>query len=85
MIPLNISLDIESHPINKEGEPWAFPGKLLDVTAVGALTKGTESGQPTITIRMDTPDGKIVLGQTTLRLFVNAARAFAAAYGKFLE
>jgi hypothetical protein len=84
MIPLRVLMDVEQSPIYEEGTVLAIPG-LLDVTAVGVLTKGTAEGAPTVTVRMDTPDGKVVFGQTSLRLFCAAARAFAARYGEFLK
>jgi hypothetical protein len=48
--------------------------------AVAPLEHGTELGKPTVTFRVDLPDGKVVLAQTTL-LFLSAADAFKARLG----
>jgi hypothetical protein len=37
---------------------------------------GTTSGKPSVTIRIDLPDGRTVLAETTLALLLNAARLF---------
>ena len=48
---------------------------------MAALAAGTVGGKPTIALRLDLPDGQVVVWQTTLRLLVVAARAFVARYG----
>lgn len=48
--------------------------------SVALLDDGMQSGRPSVTIRIDLPDGKTVLTETSLRLFVLAGRAFAARY-----
>lgn len=50
-------------------------------SAITGLPDGTESGKPTICIRVDMVDGTTVLAQTTLALFLTAADAFKARYG----
>ena len=47
---------------------------------VALLDSGMQSGRPSVTIRIDLKDGRTVLTETSLRLFVTAARAFAAKY-----
>ena len=47
---------------------------------VVALEGGMESGRPSIALRLDLPDGKSVIAETSARLFVSAARAIAARY-----
>jgi hypothetical protein len=47
---------------------------------VALLDKGMTSGRPSVTIRIDLPDGRVVLAETSLRLFVAAGRGFAARY-----
>ena len=42
---------------------------------VAALDQGTASGMPSVVIRLDLPDGRVVLQQTTARLWVTVARA----------
>jgi hypothetical protein len=43
---------------------------------IARLKGGMASGASSVTIRFDMPDGSIVLGQTTMKLFLAAARAF---------
>ena len=42
---------------------------------VAALDQGTTGGMPSVMIRLDLPDGRVVLQQTTARLWVTVARA----------
>ena len=55
-------------------------GGLDAKLTLAALPHGTVEGRPSITIRADFPDGRVVLLETTMRLFLTAARAFAARY-----
>ena len=76
MIPLNISLDLDK-------TPWidlktaAEPG-LGKVTRIGRLPAGMQSGKSTIAIVITTPDGKQFIGETSMALFLAAARAMKA-------
>lgn len=45
---------------------------------VCAVKRGMDSGLPSVLIRMDMPDGRVVIGETSARLFVTAARAIVA-------
>ena len=47
---------------------------------VAALSGGTTSGRPSVMIRIDLPDGRVVLAETSMRLFLGAAAAFSARY-----
>jgi hypothetical protein len=86
MIAMRVLMNLDESRIieNVEAERNMSPEHLADVTAVGALPRGTASGQPAIIVRMDPPDGKFLIGQTSLKAFVSAARAFAAKYEDFL-
>ena len=42
---------------------------------VAALDQGTIGGMPSVMIRLDLPDGRVVLQQTTARLWITVARA----------
>ena len=48
---------------------------------VAALDGGMTSGRPSVAIRFGLPDGRVVLAETSMRLFLTTARAFAARYG----
>ncbi len=75
MIALRVDLDIDS-------APW----RDIDGAAQGMLArvcgipKGTGEGLPAVGIAVQLDDGTWVIAQTTMRLFVTAARAFAARY-----
>lgn len=81
MIPLHILMDVEENPILTPEEKRICNGELHKLEAVGVMQKGTAEGAPVVWLRVDLPDGSTVLAQTSLRLFLAAARAFAARYG----
>lgn len=51
-------------------------GNMIEIAM---LKNGTVQGKPSLSIRVDLPDGKVMIAETTLELFVAAARAFEAA------
>lgn len=52
---------------------------------VAVLDKGMASGKPSIAIRTDLPDGRVVIAETSARLFCAAARAIMARYPDLFE
>lgn len=52
---------------------------------VAVLDKGMASGRPSVAVRLDLPDGRIVVAETTARLFCAAGRAIAARYPDLFE
>ena len=48
---------------------------------IAALPGGMASGRTSLTIRIDLPNGDVVLAETSLALLQLAARAFTARYG----
>ncbi len=48
---------------------------------VAGLAKGMESGKPSVAFRIDLPDGRVVVAETSLVLFLAAADVFKARYG----
>jgi len=46
---------------------------------IARLPNGTVSGKPTVTVRIELPDGQTVLAETTLALLSQAIRAFEVA------
>jgi hypothetical protein len=52
---------------------------------VALLDRGMASGRPSVAIRLDLPDGKSVIAQTSARLFVTTARAIMARYPDLFE
>jgi hypothetical protein len=49
--------------------------------SVGVLQHGMESGEHSVSFVFKLPDGRTVFAETSLNLFLTAARAFAARYG----
>lgn len=52
---------------------------------VSVLAGGMTSGKPSIGIRLDLPDGRVVIAETSARLFVTTARAIEARFPGLLE
>lgn len=48
---------------------------------VAALAFGMTSGRPSVAFRIDLPNGRTVIAETSLELFVAAGKAFAARHG----
>lgn len=66
----------------KDGKvTWLRDGVIL----IATLSKGMKSGKPSVSIRIDLPDGKIVVAETSMRLFLSAAEVFKAKYKGELE
>lgn len=53
--------------------------------SIGVLDGGTASGKPSVTLRIDLPDGRVVLAQTTARLFCTAANMITGKYPDLFE
>jgi hypothetical protein len=52
----------------------------LEPIGMSALPGGMESGATSVVIRLDLPDGRVVMAETSLALLLGAARAIAARY-----
>jgi len=76
VIPFEIKLDGDGCWPDLQAKRW-IPGKI---TGGAVLANGTTEGRPTVTLRIETADGKIVLAETTLRLLDAAVRAMRARY-----
>lgn len=55
------------------------PGRIV---AVALLPNGTARGRASVTLRIETGDGTVILAQTTLRLLSTAMLAFVARVGE---
>lgn len=51
-------------------------GRLV---GIARLPKGTAEGRSTVTVRIETTEGQIILAETTLALLMNAVNVFNAA------
>lgn len=77
-------LDIE---INAEGMLKGIPNDQIivaknDSMKIGVLPNGMKSGNHSVSFGIYLPDGKMVFAETSLKLFLTAARVFAAKYGE---
>lgn len=52
-----------------------------ELKSVALLQAGTESGKPSVSLRIETEDGKIIIAQTTLALWLMAGDAMKARAG----
>ena len=82
MIPLDIQFVAKDEMISW---PAVTPETMIHVRndpplKIAVLDEGMESGKPSIMLRIDLPDGKTVIAETSARLFCIAARAIVAKY-----
>jgi len=49
--------------------------------ALAVLPGGMESGAPSVMFRIDLPDGRVLLAETSMALYLTAADAMRARYG----
>lgn len=66
-------------------KPFTHLGNDAKPIQVALLDGGMGSGHPSVSIRLDLPDGEVVVAETSLRLFVLAGRMFAAKYPDLFE
>lgn len=74
MIALNIFMNAEDM-----GRDFAAGSVVIEAKkdiSVGLLQAGMQSGKPSISILFELPDGSVVFAETSLALFLAAARAF---------
>jgi len=76
MIPFEVIMEGDDCWPDLKTKPWT-EGRLV---GVAILDHGTSSGKPSISFRIDMPDGSSVMAQTTARLFCTAAKMFMAKY-----
>lgn len=65
-----------------ERSPWVEidPSTAIEapIVRIGLLRNGTTTGRASVALAIPLPDGRVVLAQTTWRLFHTAARSLAA-------
>lgn len=79
MLALDIILEEPAWP-----ELGQHPEKIIHVTsgmAISGLAGGMGSGKPSVALRIDLPDGRSVIAETSLALLVMATRALVAKFG----
>lgn len=67
----------------------AEQGKLIHLRdapwSLAALAMGMSSGRTSVALRIDLPDGRTLIAETSLGLLLGAARAFEARHGDQAE
>ncbi len=48
---------------------------------IAVLTAGMVSGRPSLALRFDLPDGRVIIQETSVRVFLAAADAIRAKFG----
>ena len=80
MTMMNIIMDGEGAWPDLKEKPVAQLHHVKGVAACALLHGGMQSGQPSVALRIELPDGSTVVAETSARLFVTAGRCFAARY-----
>ena len=85
MIPMVIKLDGDAAWPELVGKDVIHLGNGAPAIQVAVLEAGMSSGRPSIAIRIDLPDGRFVIAETTARLFCTAGKAIMARYPDLFE
>jgi hypothetical protein len=75
MLSLNVYLDGEGCWPDLKARGF-ITGQLV---GIARLPKGTQAGKSSVTVRIETAEGQVILAETTLALLTNAVNAFNAA------
>lgn len=57
------------------------PGEPQAELSVAALPEGMSTGRTSIAIRVDLPDGEVIVVESSLRIWAGAIASFRARYG----
>lgn len=78
MVSLRIFMNAEQMGLGTDPKDVIIADKNM---SIGVLPSGMTSGKPSVSMIFDLPSGEKVFAETSLRLFLTAARAFASVYG----
>jgi hypothetical protein len=67
------------------GKPVVHLGNNAPPIQIAVLGRGMRGGKPSISLRLDLPDGKVVVAETSARLFCTAGRMITAKYPDLFE
>lgn len=86
MIAMTIRLDGDNAFSELQDHPKIVHlGNDAPAIQVAVLDAGMSSGRPSVCMRLDLPDGTVVLAETSARLFCAAARQVMAKYPDLFE
>jgi hypothetical protein len=83
---LTVTVDIDSTPwedlkaLSAEGKLISAMHMEAGTIRVGGLPRGMESGRTSVAIAVPLPDGTVLLTETSLALFLQAAKILEAKY-----
>lgn len=80
MIPLSVKFDERWDDLKPENVIYGGSGIKVVV-----LSGGMASGKASVAIRIDLPDGRTVVAETSARLFASAGRMITAKYPDLFE
>lgn len=80
MAMLKVILDGDGCWPDLPGKEVIHLGNLSMPIQIATLPGGLSSGKTSVSIRIDLPDGKVVIAETTLALFLSAAETFKVHY-----
>lgn len=83
MLGLTVTLDSEgAWPDIEKLKPRDFYhlANSAPPIQIAVMDRGLASGRPSVAIRIDLPDGRVVVAETTARLYCTAANAIMAKY-----
>jgi hypothetical protein len=78
---LGVTVNLDLDPwtdLSRDRMPLNTHGLSAGITRVGVMPNGTTGGRATVMFEVRLPDGRIVIAETTLRLFITAAAAIGA-------
>lgn len=80
MIPMTIIMKGDNAWPDLAGKDVIHLSNGAPPLQVAVLDGGMQSGRPSVALRVDLPDGKVVIAETTARLLCTAAKAIMAKY-----
>jgi len=86
MPALSITPNLEATPwedlrlLREQGKLITAMGDEGGTIRIGGLPRGMMSGKASVTIAVPLPDGMVIVTETSLRLFLTAARALRMTY-----
>lgn len=86
MPSLNVTVNLEETPwtdlleLREQGKLITAMGVEGGAIRVGGLPRGMESGRTSVTIAVPLPDGTYIMSETSLALFISAAKILEVKY-----
>lgn len=82
MIPMSVTPNLELNPwtdVSRDDLGLNPDGQSAVIERAGLLPNATEQGRPCVELLVRLPDGRLLVVETTLRLFRTASAALLAA------